>query len=65
MTRFVKILQVESVIPHLINCGAIECLLPYFELDREYHLPYYQNDINAPAHSRNIELKENRPRKAS
>ena len=60
MTRLMKIFQVQSVIPHLIDRRAIKGFLSHFELDREYHRPDYQNDINAPSHSRNVELEEDR-----
>ena len=55
-----KILQVESVVPNLINRCAIECLLADFEFDRKDHWPDNESDINAATHSWNVELKENR-----
>src|SRR5262249_18536387 len=59
MTRLMKILQVESVIPHLINCRPIECLLTNFELNGEDNRPNHKNDIDAPSHSRNVEFEKN------
>ena len=60
MTSLVKVFQVESVIPHLIDCRTIECFLSDFKFDREDYRPCYQNDINPPSHSRNVELEKDR-----
>ena len=60
MTRLVKILQVESVVPNLIDRGPIERLLANFEFNGEDHWSDHENDINASAHSRYVELEEDR-----
>src|SRR5213595_1529015 len=55
-----KILQVEAIIPNLIDCRAIERFLSDFEFNREHNRPDDENDINPPPHSRNVEFEENR-----
>src|SRR5438067_2368661 len=53
-----KILQVQSVIPNLFNCRTIEDLLPNLEFNREYNRTNHENHVNAPSHSRDVELEE-------
>ena len=59
MTCLMKILEIESVIPNLIDCRTIEYFLTDFEFNREHDRSNYENDIDPPPHSRNVELKEN------
>jgi len=56
-----KILKIESVVPDLIDCGMIECFLANFKFNREYNRPAHKHHVNAPSHSRNVELEEDRP----
>ena len=37
MAGFVKILQVQSIIPHLIHCCAIKNVFANFELDHKHN----------------------------
>ncbi len=58
MARLVKILEVQPVIPHLIDGRTIERFLADFEFDCEDHRPDNENGIDTPSHSRNVELEE-------
>src|SRR5437899_11872071 len=60
MTRLMKILEIESVIPNLIDCRTIEYFLTDFEFNREHGWPAHEHHVNASAHSRNVELEEDR-----
>ena len=60
MARLVKILQVEPVVPHLIDGRPVERFLSNLEFDREYDRSHHENDIDASPHSRNVELEEDR-----
>ena len=58
MTRFVEILQVQRVVPHLIQRGAIERRLANFELHNEDHGADEDDGVDAASHSRDVELQE-------
>jgi hypothetical protein len=60
MAGLVEILEVERVIPHLFDGRTVERFLSDLKLEREGHRPNYEDDIDPPAHPRNIELEEDR-----
>jgi hypothetical protein len=61
VTGFVEVLEVQRVVPDLIQIGAGELLLADLELDHEHHRPGHDNSVNALAHARDVELQEQRP----
>src|SRR5262249_14060970 len=54
----VEILQVQSVVPNLINGGTIECVFSYLELNRKHYRSDEQYSINSTPHSWNVEFQE-------
>src|SRR5437764_2731049 len=60
MTALMKVLQIERVIPNLIDRRAIERTCANLELNHENDAGNQQHDINPPSHPRNAELKEDR-----
>ena len=57
MTCFVKILEVQGVIPHLINCCPIKRRFSYLKFDDKNHRTNENDCVDPPAHSWNIELQ--------
>lgn len=64
MTGFVEVLQIQSIVPHLIHGGPLEYPLAHFELDDEDDRTNQENRINPSAHTRNAELQKHRTRQA-
>ncbi len=60
MTCLMKVLQIESVVPNLIDRRPIERLLADFEFDSEDNRPNHQHHINPPPHAWDVELEEDR-----
>jgi len=54
----VEILQVEGVVPNLIDGSPIECAFAGFELDSEDDWAYQQYSINTPAHAGDVVFEE-------
>jgi hypothetical protein len=61
MACFVKILQIQSVVPDLIECGAVKGLLPDLEFNGKNDWAYQDNCVNPTAHARNGEFEEQAP----
>ena len=64
MAGLVKVLQVERVIPHLIERSAEELDGPDLELEDDDEGTDQQDSINASPHARDAEFEEERPAKA-
>lgn len=58
MACLVKILQIKSVIPHLIQRRPVKSFLSNLELNHKYNRRDKQNNINPASHPRNIKFKE-------
>ena len=58
MAGLMKILQVERVIPNLINGRSIKRFLADLELNRKHNRSDEQNGINSTSHAWDVELKE-------
>ena len=65
VARLVKILEVQPVIPDLIDRRTIKRFLADLKFDCEDHRPNHENGIDASAHPRNVELEEDGSREAS
>src|SRR5258708_2899328 len=59
MTRFVKILQIEGVVPCLIDRRDVERRRADLELQDEDDAADQQHDIDSSPHTRDAELEEN------
>ena len=59
MASFVKVLQIESIIPNLLDSSSVELTIAYLELHDENYRADDENRINPPAHARDAELHEN------
>ncbi len=57
MTCFVKILQVQGVIPHLIDCCSIKHRFTNFKFHDKDYRTNQNNGVDSPSHSWNIELQ--------
>src|SRR5687767_953371 len=55
----VKVLQVECVVPHLIEIVGVDASLTNLKLDHEHRGPANDNRINAATDSRDVKLEEN------
>src|SRR5687767_9003129 len=53
-----EVLQVERVVPHLIDRRAIEQRIANFELQYEYDRTDQQHHINAATHSRDAKFEK-------
>lgn len=60
MTRRMEVLQVQCVIPHLINRCAVESHFSDLEFDYKYNGPNQQNGVDSTPHSWNVEFQEQR-----
>jgi hypothetical protein len=60
VTRFVKVLQVECVIPDLVNRRSIKRRFANLKLDDKNHCTHDEDNIDSTAHARNVELQEHR-----
>ena len=60
VTRFMEILEIQGVIPNLINRRPVECGFPNLELDHKHNRSDQQNRIYPSPHPRNIELQKQR-----
>jgi len=56
---FVKVFQIEAVVPGLIEVRALVTPLAYFEFDRENDSGHDQNGIDAASDPRDVELEVN------
>jgi len=60
MARLVEILQVESVVPNLLDGGTVEILLPDLELNDHDRGANQQHRINSAAEAGDCELEKDR-----
>ena len=60
MTRRVEVLQIEPVVPDLINGASIKSFRTNLELQHKDDWPNKQYRIDPCAHSRDVELQQNR-----
>ena len=60
MARLVEVLQVESVVPNLLDGGSIEVLLPDLELDDDDRGADQQHRIDSATQAGDRELEEDR-----
>ncbi len=58
MASFVEILQVECVVPNLVNRGAVKAFFSDFEFDHKDNRPNNKDSIDPAPHPRDIELQE-------
>src|SRR5947209_6216465 len=56
MAGLVEVLQVQSIIPHLVQSGTVKNDVPYLELDDENNPVDQENGVDAPTHARDAEL---------
>src|SRR5262245_3955406 len=60
MAGFMKVPQIQSVIPHLFDSGTVELRIAYLEFDHENYWAADYHRINATAHPRDAELHEDK-----
>src|SRR5439155_17175280 len=58
MACLMKILQIQSIIPLLIQRCAVKGLFPDLELNNKHHGSNQEHCINAPPHSWNVKLQK-------
>jgi hypothetical protein len=58
MASFVKVLQIESIIPYLLESGPVEHRVANLELDDEDYRADEEHRVNSPPHARDAELHE-------
>jgi len=59
MRRLMEVLQVERVIPHLVDRAALEFVLPDFELDDEHEMVDDYCNVYSTPQARQNELEKN------
>ena len=57
VTGFMEILQVQCVVPHLVDGGGIKSRLAHLELDYEEDSLSEKDAIDATPHPRNVEFE--------
>jgi hypothetical protein len=58
VTRLVKVLQIQAVIPGLIQIRRAVFPLPALELDRKHRWAGYQNGVNPRPEARDVKFEE-------
>ena len=58
MRRLMEILQVERVVPHLVDCATLEFLFPDLELDNEQQMSDDHRNVHAAPQARQYELEK-------
>ncbi len=56
-----EVLEIQRIVPYLVNCGTVESLLSHLELERKDNRSDDQHDIYASTHPWNAKLEEYRP----
>jgi len=58
MAGLVEVLEVEGIIPHLINRRSVEYGAIYFELDDEHNRARQYHGVDSPTHTGDTELEK-------
>jgi hypothetical protein len=64
MTGFMEVLEIQRVVPDLIDCAPLETRLADFEFDDKYHRTAHEYGIDSSTHSGNVEFEVNGASKA-
>jgi hypothetical protein len=59
MTAFVEVLQIECIVPRLVEVVAMMLRFPRLELDGKYDATTDEGDVNPTPESGNVELEIN------
>ena len=58
MRRLMKVLQVECVVPHLVDSATVEFVFPDLELDNEHEVVDHHRNVHSAPQTRQYELEK-------